>query len=372
MTASIPYFDLKRQYQKLKSEYQAALLETAESGSYVLSASVREFEEKFSKYCGVSSALGVGSGTDALIFALRALGVGKGDEVIVPSYTFSATIFSIIHVGATPVFAEIDPETYTIDPTSIQNLITKRTKAILPVQLYGQMADMDPILSIARKKKLKVIEDACQAHGAQWKGKKSGALGDAGCFSFYPTKNLGAFGDGGALISNDKKLLERASYMRNLGRTDTKSPHKIVGWTSRLDALQAAILNIKLLHLDDFNKQRRRVASRYMARLQSTPLILPKEGKDRYHVYHLFVVRAPGKKRDALQKYLAEHQIGSFIHYPIPTHRQPAIRPYIKKAPKLPLTEKICGEILSLPIFPEMTDDEVDHVCNVIRNFYRL
>lgn len=369
---AIPYFDLKRQYENLREDLERALLETAQSGAYILSPKVSEFEKAFADYCGVSQAAGVGSGTDALSFSLKALGIGKGDEVIVPSFTFSASVFSILHAGATPVFAEVDPETYTLDPRSVDACLTKKTKAILPVHLYGQAADMDELMAIAKKRKLKVVEDVCQAHGALWKNRKAGSFGDAGCFSFYPTKNLGAAGDGGMVVSRHARLMEQIKKLRNLGRVTHQGPHELLAYTSRLDALQASILAVKLNHLDGFNRNRRRIASRYMSRLQATPLGLPKEGENRFHVYHLFVVRVPGGKRDALQKYLAEEGVGSMVHYPIPTHRQPAIRTSLKKTPQLLTTEKLCREILSLPLFPEVTDQEVDRVCEVIRGFYRM
>lgn len=368
---SIPYFDLKRQYENLREELEAALLETAQSSAYVLSPKVSEFEKTFADYCGMPYGIGVGSGTDALSFSLKALGLGPGDEVIVPSFTFSASIFSIIHAGATPVFAEVDAETYTLDPKSVESCLTKKTKALLPVHLYGQAADMGALMAIAKKRKLKVVEDACQAHGAQWNKQKTGSFGDAGCFSFYPTKNLGATGDGGMVVVKNEKLMEQIKKLRNLGRITHQGPHEIAAWTSRLDALQAAVLSVKIQHLDRFNQNRRRVASRYFAGLQGTPLALPKEGKDCYHVYHLFVVRVPGKKRDALKQHLADEGIGAMIHYPMPTHKQPAIKKYVKKTPRVPITEKLCQEILSLPMFPEMTDGEVDRVCEVIHRFYR-
>ncbi len=370
MTAAVPYFDLKRQYQTLRAEFEAAMAEVASSGGYVLTQKVQEFETAFAQYIGKEIGIGVGSGTDALVFALHGLGIGKGDEVILPSFTFTASAFSIMHAGATPVFADVDYETFTLDPKSLEKCITPKTKAILPVHLYGQAADMDAILNVAKTKNLRVVEDACQAHGAMWKNKKAGAFGDAGCFSFYPTKNLGAFGDGGMLTTSDAKLAETVRRFRNLGRLDLKEAHQVLGWTSRLDAIQAAILSIKLKKLDDFNSSRRRVASRYMAGLQSTPLLLPKEGKDRYHVYHLFVVRVPQGKRDLLQKHLTERGITTLLHYPIPVHRQPSVQPASRIGTDLPVTEQLKDEIMSLPMFPEMTDAEVDQVCEIIRSFY--
>lgn len=371
VASAVPYFDVKRQYQSLRQEFEAALAEVAASGAYVLSSKVQEFENAFAQYLGKEIGVGVGSGTDALTFSLQALGIGKGDEVIVPSFTFTASAFCILHAGATPVFADVDADTFTVDPHSIEKCITSKTKALLPVHLYGQAADMDAILEIAKKKKLKVVEDACQAHGAAWKNKKAGTFGDAGCFSFYPTKNLGAMGDGGMLVTANAQLAETTRRLRNLGRLDVKEAHQLVGYTSRLDAMQAAILQIKLKKLDEFNKNRRRVASRYTARLQSTPLLLPKEGKDRFHVYHLFVIRVPHGKRDALQNYLSDQGIPTLLHYPIPVHLQPSVQPLSRAGTELSVTDQLSKEIISLPMFPEMTEGEVDLVCEAIRNFYR-
>jgi dTDP-4-amino-4,6-dideoxygalactose transaminase len=367
---SIPYFDLTRQYARFEKQYLEALTATAASGRYVLGSAVEQFEDAFAKYCGAPYAVGVGSGTDALIFALHGLGIQKGDEVIVPSFTFCASVFAIVHVGAKPVYAEVDLKTYTLDPKSVEKALTSKTRASLPVHLYGQPADMDALHAIAKKRKLKIVEDACQAHGAEWKGKKTGSLGDVGCFSFYPTKNLGAMGDGGMIVTSNKALVERVKKLRNLGRSVLTAPHTEVGWTSRLDAMQASILNIKLKHLDDFNDNRRRVAKSYFKRLHGTPLVLPLEAEDRKHVYHLFVVRVPNGKRDALKNKLAEEGIHSMIHYPIPVHRQPACKPFFRKSNDLRGTEKISKEILSLPMFPEMTEEEVSRVSEVVHRFY--
>ncbi len=367
---AVPYFDLKRQYKNLRSRLESEIIDTARSGSYVLSGKVEAFEKSFASYLKMPYAVGVGSGTDALILALKSLGIGKGDEVILPSFTFSATAFSIIHAGAVPVFAEVEEPSYTLSPKAFERAITKKTKAVLPVHLYGQAADMTKIAAIARKHKIKIIEDTCQSHGAVHRGRKAGAFGDAGCFSFYPTKNLGAFGDGGMIVTKNKALVEKAVRLRNLGRLTMREEHSYIGYTSRLDAIQAAVLNVKLAHLDAFNRDRRRVAKRYAEGLKKTPLALPLEQKGNYHVYHLFVVRVPGGKRDALQKYLTGAKIGSMIHYPVPVHLQPAIRPYAKLSGDLSFSRQLCTEILSLPIFPEMRDSEVDAVSAVIRRFY--
>ncbi len=370
MSAAIPYFDLQRQYEKIKSELDGLLLQTAASGRYVLGPAVEDFEKAFAAYCGVPFGVGVGSGTDALTFSLRALGIQKGDEVIVPSFTFSASVFCILQAGASPVFADIDPETFTMDPDSAARVLTKRTKALLPVHLFGQSAEMKALSALAKKYKLKVVEDACQAHGALYHGKKTGSLGDAGCFSFYPTKNLGAMGDGGMLVTENKKTAEAALRYRNLGRRELKDPHAELGWTSRLDGLQAVILNLKLKKLEVFNEDRRRVAAHYFKRLETTPLILPREGEGRRHVYHLFVVRVPGGKRDALRAHLAAKQVPTMLHYPVPAHRQPFAKLLTAGTKHLKVTTQISKETLSLPMFPELTNDEVDRICDAVLSFY--
>ncbi len=370
MSTAVPYFDLQRQYEKLKNELDTLLLQTAASGRYVLGPAVEEFEKAFASYCGVPFGVGVGSGTDALAFSLRALGIKKGDEVIVPSFTFSASVLCVLQADATPVYADIDPETYTLSPDSAEKVLTKRAKAILPVHLFGQCAEMDALNALAKKRKLKVIEDACQAHGALYQGKKAGALGDAGCFSFYPTKNLGAMGDGGMMVTKNKKIMESVLRYRNLGRRELKDPHQEMGWTSRLDALQAMILNLKLKNLELFNEDRRRVAAHYFKRLETTPLMLPREGEGRRHVYHLFVVRVPGGKRGALRARLAQKGIPTMLHYPVPVHRQPFARLLSAKTKHLKVTEQISKETLSLPMFPDLTNEEVDRVCDAILSFY--
>ncbi len=367
---SVPYFDIKRQYELLGEEYASAFARVAASGAYILGPDVTEFEESFAQFCQTRYAVAVGSGTDALILSLKAAGIGKGDEVIVPSFTFSASVFCIMHAGAVPVMADVDPETYTLCPKAVEKAVTKKTKAILPVHLYGQAAEMDPLLNLAKKFNLKIFEDACQAHGALWKGKRVGSFGKTGSFSFYPTKNLGALGDGGCITTSDPELVEVTQRMRNLGRKNVKENHVYAGITSRLDSVQAAILSIKLKHLDSFNEKRHKAASWYFRNLIHTPLQLPHEGAGRRHVYHLFVVRVPGRKRDALQNYLAENNIASMIHYPIPVHLQPACKSKVKIPGKLKVTEQICGEILSLPMFPEITEEEVKTVCSVIKKFY--
>ncbi len=369
--APIPYFDVKRQYKNHKKQLDSAVRTVIQSGQYVMGRAGADFEKAFAKYCGVSYGIGVGSGTDALIYALRALDIKKGDEVIVPSFTFTATVFAVRHVGATPVYADVDERTYTLCPAAVNKLITKKTKAIIPVHLYGQMANMTQLLRLTRQKRIKVIEDAAQAHGAMWGKKKAGSCGDAGCFSFYPTKNLGAFGDGGMVVTSKRQLADNVRRSGNLGRVIPSEPHQTLGWTSRLDEIQAAVLKVKLGYLEKLTKSRRNIAERYNKKLKSTPLVLPYEDKQGRHVYHLFVVRVPKGKRDALRAWLKRAGIPSMVHYDCPVHLQPAMQPIRQKKLHLPVTNRLSREILSLPLFPEMKTTEVDRVCLAIQNFYK-
>lgn len=369
----IPYFELTRQSKILHKALEKAVQGVVRSGKYILSDKVRLFETSFARYIGTRYGLGVGSGTDALIFALKACGVRAGDEVLVPSFTFSATVMAILHAGASPVFCEVDASSFTMDPVSVEQSITRKTRAILPVHLYGHPADMTRLMKLARRHNLRVIEDACQAHGAEWKGKKVGGFGDVGCFSFYPTKNLGALGDGGMTVTHSKEAAQKIENLRNLGRPSMKAPrHETLGWTSRLDALQAAALSVKLKKLEYFNESRRKIATAYHEGLIQTPLGLPSQAAGARHVYHLYVVRVPkGRRdRDALKKYLASRGIGSMIHYPYPVHRQPALWPYLRKKFHLPLTDQLSREILSLPLFPEMKESEVRTVASAVRRFF--
>lgn len=367
---SIPHFDLTRQSQMLAGEIEETLRATLARGRFILGPEVKNFEEAFARYLGVQYAVGVGSGTDALLFSLKALGVTKGDEVIVPALTFVATAYAILHLEAEPVFADVHPETLTLDPASVRKRVTRRTRVILPVHLYGHPADMDPLKDLAGKRGIKIAEDACQAHGASWKGKKAGGLSDAGCFSFYPTKNLGAFGDGGMVVTSSAKIAEHVRRMRNAGR-DPQGRHQELGWASRLDSVQAAVLNVKLKYLDQWNARRRAIAARYHRLLADIPLKLPREAKGAGHVYHLYAVRVPEQKRDALAKFLLEKGIETAVHYRLPVHRQPFYeRLTTKNQRRLPIAEKVTSEILSLPLFPEMTEDEVDRVAAAISEFY--
>jgi len=359
----IPLSDLKRQYLRFKKEFDKSILDVLDSSWFILGKKVEEFEKNFAKYIGVKYAIGVGSGTEALHLSLKVLGIKQGDEVITVSNTTVPTISAISLSGAEPVFVDIDEDSFNIDINKIEKAITKKTKVIMPVHLYGQSADMDAIKKIARKHKLRIIEDCAQSHGTLYKGKKTGSLGDLGAFSFYPSKNLGAYGDAGLITTNSKELAEKLVKLRNYGKK-TRYENDIVGFNSRLDEIQAAILNTKLNYLDKWNNVRRSIANYYNKNLKN--LIVPKERDYGQHNYHLYVVRT--KKRNKLKSYLDKNGIKTEIHYPIPVHLQPAYK-YLKiKRGSLPITEKICNEILSLPMFPELTKQEVEKIVKVINN----
>jgi len=369
----IPVFSSKPQYLRYKDEIDAAIREVLDENIFVLWKQLEAFEQEFAQYLGAAHAIGVGSGTEAIHLALRALGIGPGDEVLTVSHTAVATTVAISSTGATPVFVDIDPWTYTLDPQQLASRVTARTKAIVPVHLYGYPADMDPILDVARRHGLVVVEDAAQAHGASYHGRRCGTLGDAAAFSFYPTKNLGAYGDGGAVVTNDAALAQRLRMLRNYGWDIDPSRRyysKIKGVNSRLDELQAAILRVKLRHLEEANAQRRHLAQRYGEHLRDLEEVaLPVEVPGREHVYHLYVVRAA--RRDALAQALRAQQIGTQVHYPEPVHRQEAYLDMGYGEGSLPETERACREVLSLPMFPELADDDVERVARAVRAFYR-
>jgi len=361
----IPLVDLKRQYQGIKEEVLAEIGQVLEGMQLFLGKNVREFESQFADYCGTQFAIGVGSGTEALSLALIACGIKAGDEVITVSNTFFATIEAIDLVGARPVLVDIDPDNYNIDPSQIEAKINSRTRAILPVHLYGQPADMDPVLELAKIHNLKVIEDACQAHGAEYRGLRTGSLGDVGCFSFYFTKNLGAYGEAGMIVTSDPVIARKCQMLRDHGQ-DAKYHHRLIGVNGRLDEIQAAVLKVKLPHLDGWNDKRRNLAQAYDLGLPSF-LVKPKELPCAKHVYHLYVVRTA--QRDQLQAWLEDRGISTGKHYPIPVHLQEAYGRYIDGSVSLPVTEKVAAEILSLPIYPELTLEEVDYVCRCVRDF---
>jgi dTDP-4-amino-4,6-dideoxygalactose transaminase len=359
----IPFLDLRALYLELKDELDAAYHRVMDSGWYILGKEVESFEKEFADYCGVNYCIGVGNGLDALHLILRAMDIGPGDEVIVPSNTFIATWLAVTYTGATPVPVEPDEKTYNINPELISEAITPKTKAIMPVHLYGQPADMEPILEIASKYNLKVIEDAAQAHGAKYKGKKTGGLGDAAGFSFYPGKNLGAFGDGGAVTTNDSLIAEKVRRLSNYGSL-VKYSHEVKGFNSRLDELQAAFLRVKLRRLDDWNKRRQNIAELYLNGLANVPeLILPYQADWAEHVWHLFVIRHPN--RDKLQKLLTENGIQTLIHYPIPPHKQSAYKENSNWV--LPVSERLHNEVLSLPMGPEMLKDTLSIIDSIQR-----
>lgn len=370
MSGGIPFLDLKSPYLELKDELDAAYHRVMESGWYVLGKEVEAFEAEFANYCETKHCIGVANGLDALHLIIQAYGIGRDDEVIVPSNTYIATWLAVTHAGATPVPVEPDERTYNIDPTKIEQAITPKTKAIMAVHLYGQTADMDPINIIARKYGLKVIEDCAQAHGARYKGRRAGSLGDAAGFSFYPGKNLGAAGDGGAVTTNDKELAERIKVLRNYG-SQIKYHNEVVGYNSRLDELQAALLRVKLTKLDEWNERRAIAASSYIQHLASAKeLLLPFVPEWSVPVWHLFVIRH--NHRDELQNTLAESGIGTMIHYPIPPHLQPAYNNLGYKKGDFIISEAIHHSVLSLPMWPGITEDNVATICALLNKVIKF
>jgi len=352
----ISFVGLKMEYAEIGEEIHNAIQRTLENQWFILGEELEKFEKEFSNYIGAKYGVGVNSGSDALYLAIKTLGIGEGDEVITVSHTFISTVDAIVRNGAKPVFVDIDPETYTIDVTQIEKKITERTKAIIPVHLYGHPADMDPITEIANDYDIKIIEDACQAHGAEYKGKKVGSIGDVGCFSFYPVKNLGAYGDGGMIVTNNEELADKLRMLRNYG-SPKKYYNDFVGVNSRLDEIQAAILRVKLKYLDNWNEKRKKIAKLYNELLENSDIIIPVEKKWAEHVYHLYVIRH--KERDKLQQHLLKNGIQTQIYYPIPVHKQKAYLD-LGYSTSLPITEKICNEILSLPIHPWIRKEEVE------------
>ncbi len=366
-TRKVQFVDLRRQHEELAEEINAAIQSVLTSNAFVLGEEVGAFEEEFAEFCGVKHCVGVGSGLDALTLALRALDIGPGDEVILPANTFIATALAVTQVGAMPVLVDHDPETYNLDPRRLTAAITRRTRAIIPVHLYGQPADMDQIRIIAEEHGLTVLEDACQAHGAFYKGRRCGSLGQAAAFSFYPGKNLGACGDGGAVVTNDDEVADHIRRLRNYGSL-VKYHHENRGTNSRLDSIQAAVLRVKLRRLDAWNDARRRTADMYRAKLADLPVVPPVTAESRDHVYHLYVIRCA--HRDRLLDHLNRHNVSAGIHYPIPIHRQPAYEDNCIVSAPLSCTESLCGELLSLPMHPHMTSDDVEAVVDSIREFY--
>jgi len=365
-SSQVPFLDLRAAYEELKAEVDDAVSRVLGSGYYLLGKELEAFEKEFAEYLDVRHCVAVGSGLDALHLALRALEVGQGEEVLVPSNTYIATWLAVSYAGAVPVPVEPDERTYNIDPGKLEAAITDRTRGIIPVHLYGQPADMDPILEVARKHNLWVLEDAAQAHGASYKGKRVGGLGDIAGWSFYPGKNLGAFGDGGAVTTNNGELADRVRVLRNYG-SRTKYFNEVRGFNSRLDEIQAAVLRVKLKHLDEWNRRRRNIAELYRRELEGCNLILPYVPEWAEPAYHLFVVRSG--QRDALHQYLETQGIGTLIHYPVPPHLQQAYCEIGLAAGTLPISERIHQEVLSLPIGPHVTEAQVETVTRAVCEF---
>ncbi|MBI1794187.1 MAG: DegT/DnrJ/EryC1/StrS family aminotransferase [Chloroflexi bacterium] len=363
----IPMIDLRGQYTSIRSELDEAVARILAGGSFILGEEVAAFEREFADYCGASYAVGVGSGTDALRLALSACGIGAGDEVIAPSHTAVAVVVAIEMTGAHPVLVDIDIARYTLDPQQINQVLTPRTRAIIPVHLYGCAADLDPILRLAHRKNLYVIEDCAQAHGALYHGRQVGSWGDIAAFSFYPTKNLGAFGDGGAVVTNNPVLSERVQLLRQYGWKE-RYISSIKGMNSRLDELQAGILRVKLRHLDEWNARRKALASHYFNLLANTELVLPAQPHADGHVFHQFAVRHP--RRDALREYLKQQGIHTLIHYPVPIHLQPAYANLGYAADSFPNAELTAREILSIPLYPELSEENINLVSQAIIDFF--
>jgi dTDP-3-amino-3,4,6-trideoxy-alpha-D-glucose transaminase len=364
----IPFLDVGAGYRELQTDLDAAYRRVMDAGWFILGREVAAFEAEFAAYCGVGHCVTVGNGLDALHLALRALEIGPGDEVLVPANTFIATWLGVTYAGAVPVAVEPDASTFNINPGKLEAAITKRTRAIIPVHLYGQPADMGPIRAVAERHGLRIIEDAAQAHGARSDGKRTGGLGDCACFSFYPGKNLGCFGDGGAVTTDDADLAEQLRLLRNYGSRQ-KYHHDTAGINSRLDELQAAFLRVKLRHLDNWNQRRAILADRYRQALADVPCLrLPAVAVSAESVWHLFVVRHP--RRDELQHHLAKAGIGAQVHYPIPAHRTNAYAAGGWRGGPLPVAERLANEVLSLPIGPHLTTEQVRQVCSVVRKFH--
>ena len=360
----IPFIDLKAQYRSIKPEIDAAISAVLESGQYVLGPEVAALEKEFASYSGTSHGISVSSGTSALHMALLAAGIGAGDEVITVPFTFVATVAAIGYVGARTVFVDVDPETLNMDVAQIERAITSRTKAIIPVHLYGQPADIDPIMAIAHKHGLTVIEDAAQAHGAEYKGKKVGSFGHLACFSFYPAKNMGAFGEGGMVTTNDADLAGTVRSLRDWGQQGRHN-HVLKGFNFRMDEIQGAILRVKLRHLTEWNEARSRIAARYESLLCGAGVCIPKTAAGVTHVHHLYPVRS--RNRDALQRELLRRGIQTGLHYPVPVHLQPAYSDLGYSPGDFPESELAASEVLSLPLYPELSDDSVSRVAAAVR-----
>jgi dTDP-4-amino-4,6-dideoxygalactose transaminase len=361
----VPFLNLRAQYDAIAQEVEQSIREVLEDCAFSGGPYVERFEQAFASFCGLSRAVGVGSGTDALWLALMGLGVGAGDEVITAPNSFIATAEAISLCGAHPVFVDVEEKSYTLDPGLLERAITPRTKVIIPVHLFGQTADMDPIMTIARRHGIAVLEDACQAHGAEYKGRRAGSIGDAGCFSFYPGKNLGAYGEAGAVVTGDQRLADRIRMLRDHGQS-RKYHHEVVGINGRMDGIQGAVLSLKLKYLDNWNQARREHALLYGKLLQGIDSVLtPREMPYAHHVYHVYALRTPGRQR--LMDGLAARGIACGVHYPVPIHLQRAYAFRSERVGSFPVAERCAEELVSLPMFPELSDEQISYVCEELR-----
>jgi len=371
VTQDIPLVDLRAQYATIRDEIRLAIDEVLDSMQLTIGPNVRAFDAEWAEYCGTKHAIGVGSGTDALQLAIRACGVSSGDEVITVSHTFFATVEAIVYANARPILVDVDERSMLMDIASVASRITPRTKAIIPVHLYGRTVDLKPLRQLTQDRGITIIEDAAQAHGALLDdGKKAGAGGRVNCFSFYCSKNLGAYGEAGSITTNDEKLADDLRALREHGQS-TRYYHPIVGYNARLDEIQAAILRIKLRRLDDWNARRQSIAARYNRQLAGLDVITPEIPSGGRHVFYCYAIRVPGGRRDALRAYLTERGIGTQIHYPVPIHMQEAAQFLGYRKGDLPVTEKVAGEVLSLPMFAELTDAQIDRVVTSVTEFMR-
>ncbi|OFI05784.1 UDP-2-acetamido-2-deoxy-3-oxo-D-glucuronate aminotransferase [Clostridium acetireducens DSM 10703] len=363
----VKLLDLKAQYKNIEKEIDEAIKDVLESTQFIMGPNVKELEKEIADFTGVKYGIGVANGTDSLMLTLKALGVGSGDEVITTPFTFFASAEVTSVLGAIPVFADIDKNTYCIDPKSIEEKITEKTKAIIPVHIFGQMCDMDSIMDIAKRHNIPVIEDACQAIGAEYKGKKAGSFGVAGCYSFFPTKNLGCYGDGGMIVTNDQDLAEKIKMLRVHG-SKVKYHHEVIGYNSRLDEIQAAILRVKFKYLNKYNELRREKAKIYNELLKDTPVVLPVEEKNYKHIYHQYSICV--EKRDDMVSYLKNKGVATSIYYPIPVHLLKVYENLAYKKGDLPVTENICERVFALPMYPELPIEQQEYVVSCIKEFY--
>jgi len=364
---NIPFLDLKAQYQTIREQVLSSIEQVLESCEFILGPNVSAFEQEIAKYLGVKHAIGVGNGTDALVLILDALGIGPGDEVITTPYTFFATAECVSRLGAKPVFVDIDPTTLTIDPKKLKQAITTRTKAVIPVHIFGRAAEMSAIMDIANRHGLFVVEDACQSMGAEIEGKKLGTFGNAGAFSFFPTKNLGAYGDGGLVVTDDDELAERVRMLRAHG-SKVKYHNELIGYNSRLDEMQAAVLRVKLRYLNEWNSRRRQIALEYNKLLKDLPLQLPDPGDKGEHVFHLYTILTDN--REELRVYLKSRGVETGVYYPTPLHLQPAYADLGYRKGDFPVSESACERNLSLPMYPELTDEQIHYVAQAVRVFF--